>query len=51
MQNLGTADVTCLTSERIDIELPLICQFIIVVITLICIQEHFASPVWDKFDT
>ena len=51
MQNSRTADITCLTSEHIDIESPLICEFIIVVITLICVQEHFASPVCDKFDT
>jgi hypothetical protein len=40
MQNSRTAVVTWLTSEHIDRELPRICEFITVVIILICIQEH-----------
>ena len=51
MQRSRAVDVTCLTSEHINRELPMICEFMIVVITLICIQDHFASPVWGKFDT
>ena len=45
MQRSRAADVTCLTSGHIDRELPMVCEFMIVVITLICIQDHFASPV------
>ena len=45
MQRSRAADVTCLASEHIDRELPMICEFMIVVIKLICLQEHFASPV------
>jgi hypothetical protein len=45
MQRSRAADVTCLPSEYIDRQLPMICEFMIVVIKLICLQENFASPV------
>ena len=50
MQRSRTADVTCLTSEHIDRELPLICEFI-VVYYIYLYTRAFASPVWGKFDT
>ena len=51
MQRSRAADVTCLPSEHIDRHLPMICEFMIVVIKLICLQENFVSLVWGKFDT